>query len=89
MKQFRIKQYTNGSYCIQQRTGLFTWSTIEVTFIRKKALSILEHLNPNDFDKCSIIELNKNEAFIIIPTIAYHNKSLLFAWFKVGVNINF
>lgn len=39
MKQFRIKQYShNNLYCIQQRTGLFSWKTLETKTIRQHAI---------------------------------------------------
>lgn len=93
MKQFRIKQYShNNLYCIQQRTGLFSWKTLETKTIRQHALNTLNSANRNakDFEDFQIINFGYvNEAIVIIPTIAYHQKSLLFAWLNVAIGINF
>jgi hypothetical protein len=93
MKQFRIKQYSGSPiYCIQQRTGIFTWKTFETKTIRQHALNTLNRVNKDSevFLDYPLVTFGfVNEAFIIIPTIAYHKKSLLIAWLKVGVNINF
>jgi len=92
MKQFRIKQYSHNSlYCIQQRTGIFTWKTLDAVPNRQHALNIINKLIINGYqtEDFKLIELCSNEIFIFLPTIGYHKKSLLFAWFKVGININF
>lgn len=92
MKQFRIKQYSHNSlYCIQQRTGLFSWKTLNAVPHRQHALNILNKLNKNEYEveNYSIIETSTNDVIVIIPTIAYHQKSLLFAWLNVAIGINF
>lgn len=92
MKQFRIKQYShNNLYCIQQRTGLFSWKTLETRNTEEHALIVLNLCitNRETFKDYPIIETSTNDVIVFIPTIAYHQKSLLFAWLNVAIGINF
>jgi hypothetical protein len=92
MKHFRTKFIKHNSFfIIQERVGLFRWKTVEITKEKLSAARLIEVLSEtkNKNNSNTIFEAtNKNEAFIIFPTIAFVKDSVGLFWLRYVLIIN-
>lgn len=92
MKHYRLKFIKhNQFFIIQERIGLFSWKTVEITKDKLTAVTTIMVLNETKKKTNSnpVFELtNKNEAFIIFPTIAFVKDSVGLFWLRYVLIIN-
>jgi hypothetical protein len=92
MKHYRLKFIKhNQFFIIQERIGLFSWKTVEITKNSLRAAIMVKELSDTKKKNNSnpIFELtSKNEAFIIFPTIAFVKDSVGLFWLRYVLIIN-
>jgi len=92
MKHYRLKFIKhNQFFIIQERIGIFSWKTIEITKNGLRAAIIIKELSDTKKKNNSnpVFEVtNKNEAFIIFPTIAFVKDSVGLFWLRYVLIIN-
>ncbi len=92
MKHYRLKFIKhNQFFIIQERIGLFSWKTVEITKNALRAAIMVKELSDTKKKNNSnpIFELtSKNEAFIILPTIAFVKDSAGIFWLRYVLIIN-
>jgi len=92
MKHYRLKFIKhNQFFIIQERIGLFSWKTVEITKNALRAAIMIKELSDTKKKNNSnpVFETtNKNEAFIIFPTIAFVKGSIALFWLRYVLIIN-
>lgn len=92
MKHYRLKFIKhNQFFIIQERIGFFSWKTIEITKNALRAAIMIKELSDTKKKNNSnpVFEVtNKNEAFIIFPTIAFVKDSVGLFWLRYVLIIN-
>jgi hypothetical protein len=92
MKHYRLKFIKhNQFFIIQERIGLFSWKTVEITKNALRAAIMVKELSDTKKKNNSnpVFEVtNKNEAFIILPTIAFVKDSVGIFWLRYVLIIN-
>jgi hypothetical protein len=92
MKHYRLKFIKhNQFFIIQERIGLFSWKTVEITKNALRAAIMIKELSDikNKNNSNPVFEVtNKNEAFIIFPTIAFVKDSVGLFWLRYVLIIN-
>jgi hypothetical protein len=92
MKHYRLKFIKhNQFFIIQERIGLFSWKTVEITknaLIAVTTIMVLSEEKKKNNSNPVFEVTNKNEAFIILPTIAFVKDSVGLFWLRYVLMIN-